>query len=194
MLAAGAGQAQGHPVDTPPGHTGGFGEPTCAECHAGYPVNPPDGALRLSADNNLFRPGQRLKLNLQLSDPDMRRAGFELSARYAAGALRGQDAGGLDYPLSRDASSAKLRLINGKAGHTYLVHEAGGRVIRGLHSATWQIEWAAPANDRPQCAVIFDVAANASDDDESPFGDRIYTTQLALPPAQPDEDCSGADK
>jgi len=34
-----------HEEGPPPGHTGGFGEPTCQECHSEFDVNASSGAL-----------------------------------------------------------------------------------------------------------------------------------------------------
>ncbi len=49
-------------------------------------------------------------------------------------------------------------------------------------AAHWRIRWTAPAH--PRGAVVFHLAANAANDDESPLGDFIYTMTLTVPAAR----------
>jgi hypothetical protein len=43
----------------------------------------------------------------------------------------------------------------------------------------WTFRWTAPA-DAPGRAVVFHVAANAANDDDSPLGDFIYARALRV--------------
>jgi hypothetical protein len=47
---------------------------------------------------------------------------------------------------------------------------------------TWTIEWTAPA--APAGPVQFNVAANASNNDDSPLGDYIYLKTMQSAPAR----------
>jgi hypothetical protein len=99
---------------------------------------------------------------------DIRRAGFEIAARFASGKQKGRQAG------SRRVLDARAQLIPGAVDKalTFVQHNlAGSRAVtRGANE--WTIEWTAPT---PAASpIIFNVAANASNNDDSPLGDYIY--------------------
>jgi hypothetical protein len=60
------------------------------------------------------------------------------------------------------------------AGVQYIHHVYGGSRRVAPDTARWQLHWTAPQTG----AVLFHLAANAADDDESPLGDFIYTASL----------------
>ncbi|HEX7050794.1 MAG TPA: choice-of-anchor V domain-containing protein [Longimicrobiales bacterium] len=156
------------PDRPPPAHTGGFGEPTCQECHFEGEPNEPGGTLTLAGVPEAYRPGERYRITITLARSGMRRGGFELAARHASGPLEGRQAGEL-RPVDARAAVTPY----GTPAVTYVHHTAAGTALETPGTARWTIEWTAPTTGGP---VIFHVAANAADDDESPFGDFIYTT------------------
>ena len=66
----------------PPGHTGGFGEPTCRACHSDSGLNELGGDLSIGGVPAAFEPGRRYELEVVLRRAGMLRAGFQLAARY----------------------------------------------------------------------------------------------------------------
>ena len=147
----------------PPAHTGGFGEPTCRACHADNHLNDPAGSLSITGVPAVYVPGDTLRLTVFLRRAGMRRAGFQLSARFPdgrqAGAFRVTDS---------------TATVTGAATDVGYVHHtrAGSRLSRA-DTAQWTLEWTAPRGTND--AVEFHVAANAANDDNSEFGDFIYT-------------------
>src|SRR5258705_10200691 len=74
----------------PPGYTGGFSEPTCAQCHTG-PVNPPGGKVTIDSPLS-YTPGSTMPIRVTIQDSTLQgstRWGFELSARFSNGAQAG---------------------------------------------------------------------------------------------------------
>jgi hypothetical protein len=144
----------------PPGHTGGFDEPTCATCHHGDPLNEPGGVLRIEVPPT-FVPGAELELEVRLARAGMRRAGFQLSARYADGGQAGELL----------ATGAAVQLV---AAHpvAYAAHTTAGSTLESAGEARWRLRWRAPAG--PRGTVVFHVTANAADDDDSELGDLVY--------------------
>lgn len=180
LLAAGAAVALGTTLpagsaSAPPGavhadgpplaHTGGFGEPTCAQCHAGESVNDPQGALRLSGLPARYQPGRTYVLVVELARPGLTRAGFELSVRSEAGAVAGAQAGDLA------ATDGGVAVRDTSTGVRYAMQTLAGSVVSAL-VARWRVRWTAP--QRGAGSVVANVAANASNDDNSPFGDFVY--------------------
>lgn len=156
-----------------PGMTGGFGEPTCAQCHAG--TRPADGGLALDVPRT-YQAGRVYRLRVTLRRANLDVGGFEIAARFAAGDARGRQAGALK------AVDGRVQVVTGK-GVQYAQHtEAGSRAVR-RGAMEWIVEWRAP--DSPEGGdVVFHAAANASNGDFSQLGDAILTSE-SLARAQP---------
>ena len=160
----------------PAGHTGGFGEPTCRACHSDAGLNEPGGELTISGAPAAYEPGRTYALEVVLRRAGMLRAGFQLAARFADGPAAGAQAGDLGPGDARSGVIAdtvsRVRYIEHNLAGTALVGDAG----------RWQVSWTAPGNARGGGAVLFNVAGNAANDDDSPLGDFIYTTVLRVAP------------
>ncbi|HET6360430.1 MAG TPA: choice-of-anchor V domain-containing protein [Gemmatimonadota bacterium] len=171
-----------YPDAPPPGTTGGFGEPTCVSCHF---ATTPDtlGELVLRGLPATFERDRTYELTVELSRPDMAAAGFQLSARFAAGPDRGRQAG-VFRVLGDDTA------ITAQSGVDYVHQTLAGAVPSTPGIARWRIEWAAPGERSAR--VRFHLAANAANGDESPLGDRVYaleeTIGFTAPSAGPSAD------
>lgn len=163
---------RGHPDRPPPGHTGGFGEPTCQACHFDGPLNAEGGALRLEGVPATWEPGRTYRITVTVARPEMQRAGFQLAARWADGPVAGSQAGAL-RPVDDRAEATEA----GSPRVAYLHHTPVGTALTAPDTARWVLEWVAPEEGEGG-DVAFHLTANAADDDESPFGDFIYATSL----------------
>jgi len=153
-----------------PNVTGGFGEQSCHLCHLDNPINAPGGSLELGGVPLEYAPGQSYAITVKVSREDVRRAGFEISARFASGRQKGRQAG------TWRVHDGRAQLIPGAVDKslTFVQHNLAGSRTATPGSNGWMIEWTAPA---PTAAPVqFNVAANASNNDDSPLGDYIYLT------------------
>lgn len=172
-LAAGAGLAALSPsagayrAGPPVGHSGGFGEPTCAVCHWGDGPSQVPGDLVLKVPAR-YQPGQSYDIVVVLRDPDLGAAGFQLTARFADGADSGSQAGALSAP------DAAVMVVTSDAGISYAGHTSTGSSPAQAGRATWVVRWTAPPEGG---TVAFHAAANAANDDDSELGDRIHLTE-----------------
>ena len=158
----------------PPGHTGGFGEPTCRACHSDAGLNEPGGELALTGAPAGYAPGRTYELEVVLRRAGMLRAGFQLAARFADGPAAGTPAGVLA------PGDGRSMVIQDTLSHvSYIEHNLAGTALAG-DAGRWKLRWTAPTNARG--AVVFNVAGNAANDDDSPLGDFIYTTALRVAP------------
>jgi len=161
-----------------PNVTGGFGEQSCHLCHLDNPVNAPGGAIALDGVPPAFGPGQTYPITVTISREGMRRGGFEIAARFASGRQRGKQAGAWRLLDTR------AQLIPGAVDKalTFVQHNLTGSRAATTGANTWTIEWTAP----PTAAgpVLFNVAANASNNDDSPLGDFIYVKSARSVPAK----------
>jgi hypothetical protein len=157
-----------------PGFTGGFKEPTCQQCHFGNDLNAPGGTLTLSGVPATFQPGETYTLRVKLEKEGLQKGGFQLAARAAAGASAGTDAGTL-RPMGGDVQLVK----SADQKVTYIQHTPAGTKTATPGSLTWEFRWIAPATG---VVVEFDLAANASNNDESPMDDSIYTATATSKP------------
>jgi hypothetical protein len=163
-----------YPDGPPPGTTGGFGEPTCVSCHFASARPDSGGALDVGCLPAAYSIGVRYELTIDLVRPGMERAGFELSARFADGPALGLQAGAfqaLDPNVTITESGGVAYVHQTRAGAT--PPEAG--------RARWRLAWTAPR--RADTPVVFHLAANAADGDESPLGDHVYALERTIAPA-----------
>ena len=151
-----------------PNVTGGFGEQSCHLCHLDNPVNDRDGSLDIVGVPPSYVAGRSYPITIRIVRDDLERGGFEISARYASGKLRGRQAG------SWRISDGRAQLIPGAVDKalTFVQHNLAGSRTSTRGSNSWNVEWIAPA--APSAPVQFNVAANASNNDDSPLGDYIY--------------------
>jgi hypothetical protein len=161
-----------------PNVTGGFGEQSCHLCHLDNPINDPGGSLTLDGVPASYRPGQTYEIRVTITREGLRRGGFEIAARFAAGKLKGRQAGAW-RPLD-----AREQLIPGAVDRalTFVQHNLAGSRVPATGANAWTIEWTAPS---PAAAPVqFNVAANASNNDDSPLGDYIYLKSARTVPAR----------
>lgn len=165
LAAAGSARVHGraYPYGAPPASTGGFGEPTCLMCHFGGELNDPAGSLAIEGLPARYAPGQAYRLIIRLRRPEMAVAGFQLSARTAAGAQAGTLA----------PADTRTQVQPGTGGVTYAGHTELGSRPASPGAAEWTVVWTAPAAG----PVSFHASANAADDDRSPLGDHVYAVE-----------------
>ena len=152
------------PVAPPPATTGGFGEPTCQQCHDGNALDDPAGTLALHGiPERGWEPGRTYRVTIAVRRPGMRRGGFEVAARWAAGADSGRQAGRWSAPDPRTATTTQHDVV--------YVHHTDAGAEPSADSASWTADWTAPAATGP---VVFHVAALAADGGGSSFDDYVY--------------------
>jgi hypothetical protein len=160
-----------------PDVTGGFGEKSCHSCHLDNPINAPGGHLEVEGVPKAYARGQAYRITIALTRDRLKRAGFEIAARFASGKDRGRQAGAW-RPLDD-----RVQLIPGAVDKslTFVQHNLAGSKVTAPGVNTWTIEWDAPAV--ASTPVQFNVAANASNNDDSPLGDFIYVKSARSAPA-----------
>jgi hypothetical protein len=155
-----------------PAVTGGFGEPTCQKCHFDRALNDRQGSLRIEGVPGTYAAGQSYRLTVVVRRPLLARAGFEMSARFTSGQQAG-DFRTLDGRLQTIMEAGK--------SVQYIQHTKTGSQSERPGEARWSLIWIAP----PAAigTVQFHIAANASNNDDSPLGDFIYAATRTIWPA-----------
>lgn len=152
----------------PPGFSGGFGEDHCQACHMSEKdngINASPGRLAIAAPSR-YAPGRTYTVTVTLARPGMSIGGFQLTARFEDDSTQ---AGTLAITA---ADSARIKVMTDR-GVQYAHHREHGTRLTGPGTVRWTLRWTAPQERRN---VVFNVAANAANADESQFGDFIYTT------------------
>lgn len=160
-----------HATGPPPAHTGGFGEPTCAECHIGEALNAYGGSVSIEGLPPAFEPGATYALSVVLRAEETGVAGFQLAARGASGPGEGAPAGTLR------AVDQRVTVLPDSTGQVYAQHTQAGARSADPVGAAWTLEWVAPADP---VDVVFHVAANSGNDDNSPLGDLVFTARMVV--------------
>lgn len=166
-----------YPDSLPGTFTGGFGEETCRSCHFDYELNNPAGSLTVISPDETYEPGVSYEMRVVLESDRLAKAGFQLTARFEDGS----QAGGFRWKGDRlrfthtdDTTDVDSRSIR------YLQHSAAGTAPTSDTRSEWRFEWIAPKE--PKGTVVFNIAANAGNDDLSAFGDWIYQKEFELAP------------
>jgi hypothetical protein len=170
-LLAAASPAEASATRPEPGHTGGFGEPTCRSCHFDGPLDASGGSLRLEGLPATARSGSTYRLSVVLERDGLARGGFQLAARFADGALRGRSAG-----LLRPVDGTVEVIRADDASIDFAHHSPTGTRAATPGELRWTLDWIAPDDGG---RVLFHAAANAANDDDSELGDLVYATEAA---------------
>jgi hypothetical protein len=157
-----------YPDGAPPGFSGGFKEESCTACHFDAEPNSGSGRVTIEGVPAKFDAGQRYLLTVTLTAAGMKRAGFQLAVRFKDS---GAQAGSL-APGSGDAERVK---VERPSGVQYAGQTKTGSLVGIADTARWTVEWTAPEKGGP---LMFHVAANAADGNESANGDFVYTATL----------------
>ena len=147
-----------------PGFTGGFGEQSCDACHFEGALNTKPGQLTLTGIPERYVGGQAYPLTITLTRPDMKMAGFQLSARMENG---GSQAGTLAPGTGEDT-----RIKIEKGAVQYVNQRLEGTALSEPGTAKWTVVWAAPKDTGN---VVFHAAGNAANKDDATRGDYVYT-------------------
>lgn len=152
-----------------PHMTGGFGDNTCHSCHLDNPVNAPGGSLMVAGVPSTYSSGHAYPVTVTLTRQGMRRGGFEIAARFASGRQKGRQAGAW-RPLDQ-----RVQLVMSPIDPAlqFVQHNLAGSKTAATGANSWTTEWTAPV---PAGPIQFNVAGNASNDDDSALGDYIYLT------------------
>ncbi|PYR73291.1 MAG: hypothetical protein DMF86_20825 [Acidobacteria bacterium] len=155
-----------------PNMTGGFGEPSCHQCHLDNPIDAPGGRVTIAGVPPVYAPGREYAVTVTLTRAAMERGGFEIASRFADGEQKGRQAGGWR------TATPRLQIVPSQSDPALLFvqHTTAGTVTSTPGSISWTMTWIAPATR--SASVEFDVAANASNDDASPLGDFIYLARV----------------
>ena len=171
LLGAATASQPWHASGPPPAHTGGFGEPTCAICHEGDDVNAFGGTVTILDLPDAYEPGGVYVLTVALEAPETVVAGFQLSARISSGLLRGEPAG-----VVRGVDS-RVTVTEGDRGQPYAHHTPAGTKVATSEGSSWLVEWTAPLEGE---SVVFSVAANSANGDNSPLLDQVYVAEALV--------------
>lgn len=166
--AASASIPKRYPASPMPAHTGGFGEKSCHTCHSDFELNPAGGALHVGWDESDVKPGNERSIRITLTHPDMLRAGFQLSARFADAPDSGKQAG-------RFVPSPTVHAMSDQEGISYLSQSLQGSLLTKPGQVDWTATWVAPPGNR---RVVFHVSAVGGDKDGSAYGDWVYVEEF----------------
>jgi len=148
------GPANAHPEGAPWGSANG--KAACASCHWDEAVVETSRAIMVEGLPATVLPGATYGFSIRF-DHDASIAGF-----LAAIEANGQGAGKMTAP------GEELEAQNHEIRSSAPV----------LGDAVWTFRWTAP--EPLSLPIILNIAANASNDDQSPFGDRIHFRAVML--------------
>jgi hypothetical protein len=155
-------------MDGPPVRSsGGFGEPSCIDCHWGAEMNDPGGAFFIEGVPEAYRPGEVYELTVVLTRPGMAVGGFQMAARFLADSTQ---AGTVEIP---PAEEGRVGIVT-ERDVMYAQQRLAGMELTAPDTARWMIRWTAPQR---LDEVRFHASGNVGDGDDSQIGDYVYVTE-----------------
>ncbi len=161
----------GYPEHLPGAFTGGFGEETCHSCHFDYDINNERGSLTVQGPGEKYTPGKSYEFTVIVESERIGNGGFQMTARFEDGSQAGE----FDWTGDRLSFTPSV-----DENIQYIQHSEAGTNLTAERQISWSFEWIAP-NNSPE-PVIFNIAANAGNDDFSAFGDWIYVQEIIVKP------------
>ena len=159
---------------------------SCTSCHQGQPLNSGQGSVKILLPNgNSYSPGVKQHIMVQVSDPQQRRWGFQMSARLKSNQVTGQagDFSATDGSTQVICDNSGPKPCPADALVQFIEHTAAGTRPGVSGGVTFEFDWTPPAQDAGN--IVFYVAANAANGDGNLTGDHIYTASLELTPSSP---------
>ena len=139
----------------------GQGRADCSSCHFDGETKRNDSALSLSGLPKRVVAGREYDLELVLASPGVVSAGFLIRAEGSGGGAFSS----VDKRIDVEGAAARSATEGGEGENDV---------------ARWIFRWRAPAS--VEGAITFHVAANAGNDDMSPFGDQLYLSSFEVRP------------
>ena len=145
----------------------------CTQCHTSFPVDSGIGSVTVSGLPATYELGTTYALTVTVEDAEPARArwGFEMTVIDEVGGLQAGDFANLTGMTQISAGAGDAR--------DYIKHTSSGTFQGQGASASWDIEWTAPATNVG--AVHFYFAGNAANNSLTNSGDYIYTGDIAVP-------------
>jgi len=165
-------RVSGYADSAPAGFSGGFGEQSCHACHFHEDLNSGPGRVTISGVPEQFAPGERYAVTVTLARAGMKLAGFQLTARFKEG-------GGQAGTLAPAPGEEERVGIDASGAVQYANQSRKGTALTDASTAVWKLLWTAPRADGP---VVFHVAANAANGDDTVEGDFVHTDSVESSP------------
>jgi uncharacterized protein (TIGR03437 family) len=190
--------AQAHEYGPDPRYTGAPGDnkTSCISsgCHQGTANSNTSGNVRivLPGGSTTYVPGQAITVQVQITDPQMKSYGFELTARLASNSTNGQAgdfAAGSDHLTQVLCDGGSLhddgngnRVACGSFPVQFVEHNTAGwqASISTKGSFTYSFTWTAPAAGAGN--VVMYVAANSGTGQRLVSPTDVFTSNVTLTP------------
>jgi len=149
-------------------------------------VNGSQGSVKILLPNgNSYMPGVTQHIMVQVSDPQQRRWGFQMSARLKSDLANGQagDFKPTDSFTQVICDSGEPKPCSDSAVVQFIEHTAAGTRPGNTGGATFEFDWTPPTTDSGN--IVLYAAGNAANGNGSQLGDHIYNTSVEITAAVP---------
>ena len=146
------------------------GEPTCNQCHGGSSGG--TGSVTILIDGSstpsTYVAGETYSITVEMEDPNSSEYGFQMT--YLNSSNTGPSTGGFTA-----ITGTWLQTNNNRE---YITHNTPKTTATMTETASWVFDWEAP--DPADGDITFYVSGNATNNNNSTSGDKIYNTSLTF--------------
>ena len=155
------------------GTTGSPGENNCTQCHDSFGANTGTGSVTITSNmtNWEYVPGQTYQVSVTVAQSNVSLFGLGFEALQSSGANAGTLTPGTGTQI-------KNALVGGNQ-RANIVHTLNGGASANTH--TFSFTWTAPSTNVG--AITFYAAGNATNNNGSDTGDRVYTASQVVNPS-----------
>jgi uncharacterized protein (TIGR03118 family) len=172
-----------HSAGPDPRYSGAPGDNpgSCTFCHRGQAINSGSGSVKILLPGGAsYTPGVTQHIQVQVSDPQQRRWGFQMSARLKSDPVHGQagDFTPTDGFTQVICDNSAPKPCAADSSVEFIEHTLAGTRFGTPGGATFEFDWTPPATDSGP--IVLYVAANAANGDNTLNGDHIYNANLEI--------------
>ena len=151
----------------PNAKTGAPEEGTCRDCHSSFALNSGTGDVEILELPEVVISGETYPIQVKVSHPVLQRWGFEIAAKFSDNTQAGT------FTIT-DNTHTTSGVQN---GITYIKQRSAGTFVGQSESATWEMDWTAPAIF-PSDITFYAAGVTASNSNGN-SQDYVYTTFLS---------------
>ncbi len=155
-----------YPDGAPWGSADSASPQSCASCHFDGDAVPDSDAISMVFGSDVITLGEQVDIQLQFKNPENKKVGFQIIAMMGVIETDDEDV---------EVNGGSARSVQSRDNLSW------ANVVNtdvNTDTTVWNLHWVTPEN--PLEEIVFWIAVNESNNDQSAFGDRIHFKRVQV--------------